>query len=746
MIKKKLFRDRQEARAGDFNEPQDFTQTSFDTLVADAITDDARYKGMTVTMASNTEVAISAGRLYNGGRMYDRTVSTNKSLIADLPVSQKRIVTVVAFGQTVQTDVEPRDFLIDLETGATEPQAVAMTEVRKAEIGYLTSSESVAPTPPAIASGQVKVADIVLTPTGIETITMSAETELGGLEGANANIRGLTTWRQTISPRVDALQSTLADVRGALRLKAESENVASVEKDMLALWSVLGLPPGVSGRDIDGFDDADKSDDAFETDEAYQLTDGVFFPSADDMAATLDLFNPIDSTVSKSGDGWLLPAHTNEAAIATADPTGTLNLSSYSSQTRTVKRFGWTYGLWATGTRWIHNRRLNERYYGTTFLTRNAGSEGWYYAYQRRHSYLRRVGYSSREVVNTTNYTGMTLAQTILSPRAMWITSIGLNFSGLDASGDLTLLITKVDKAGKPITGNTISETSVPYANLSASGETQVTIEPAFIEAGERLAIVLVTNGSHQHRTVTGVEDTQGVIYYGDGTGWQHTEDGRSLLFTLYAARFGQTTTEVRLGDINLAGGITDLTITAEEVAPAGTEVAFEYQYNGVWYPLDEADQLVTQTPSTVPLRAVFTGTTTLQPAFKTGAGKVAASISAASLIHYSTVIALPAASSEVYVELDLNWWDDAEDTIQVDLLDADDGDAVIASDSATAVEVTPILEEDGTTPTGMEDRRMRFAFTPTAIENFRIKITGSTTGNGDRPFGIAERIASWVI
>lgn len=766
MIKKTLFRDRQEARAEDFNAPQDYTQATLDHIVADAITLDARYKGLSVAQVSGTEITVGQGRLYDQGRVYDRDVLEQKNLIANLPVATLRIVTVVAFGQTIETNVEPRDFLIDLETGSTEPQAVAMTEIRRCQVGYLNSNESVSPTLPAVQSGQVKVAEVLLSPSGIVSITMSKETELGGLEGANTNIRDLTTWRHMISPRVDTLQSTLADVRDALKGKATLTRMIQTERNLSSVWRVLGLPSGVVGTASDQFVEKSQSDDAFAMDEAYLLNNGLFFPSADDVTTSLDLFNAIDTAVKKSMSGWVLPKHWHETALATAGPTGEINLSSYSVTTTEVQQYTTTQTVTQTATRTVRQREFENRDTGWAFLQAETGQSvngvpfgtaqnvaglaagGWDYVRdvieQVPYTYSVQVPVTrNRTVTSTKTVTGMEIAQTILSPRAMWLTKIGLNFTGLDSSGDLTLLLTRADASGRPDMKDVISETSVPYAALKTSQQTEIVIEPAFVEAGERIAIVIVTNGAHRHQTVSGVEDTQGSIFYGDDTGWKHTEDGKSFLFTLWAAHFERTNTELRLGDVNLSGGITDLRIATEEIMPAGTRLGFEYQFNGVWYPLEDGHQLVSQKPSTVPLRAIFTGTTTLQPALKTGADRVTGAISGTAMVHYSTLLSLPAASTEVYVDLDVHWWEAGEDTVTVELLNADDGDAVIAAVDTEVIEQVQIRNRDGN-ETGMEMQRRRFKFT-TSVQNFRIKITGGSTGNAQRPFGISERIMSWA-
>jgi len=232
---------------------------------------------------------------------------------------------------------------------------------------------------------------------------------------------------------------------------------------------------------------------------------------------------------------------------------------------------------------------------------------------------------------------------------------------------------------------------------------------------------------------------------HGDSSGFQQTEDGKSLFLTMYAAKFKRTRTEVRLLDVNLTGGVTDLEVATEQTMPEGTSVHYEYQYDGVWRPLTQLDALVANLPSTVPMRAVFSGTTSMQPAIQTGADRITAGQAGTSLTHYSTLRQLPAASSEIYVDLDVAFFDDANESVTVSILDADNSLAETTASSTTVLRTQPVTKDDGTS-TNMENRTVRFEFTPgTAVQNYHVKITGSTNSSAARPFVVAERTDSAV-
>lgn len=775
MMKKVLFRDRQEARAEDFNNAQDYTQTTLDHIVGDAITSDARYKGLAVTKVSGTEIAISAGRLYDAGRAYNRDVATQKDFLAELPVSQQKIMVVVAYGQTIETSVEPRDFLINIEDETTEPQSVAMTEARRCEIGYLSGSEGVSPAAPTVQAGQVKVAEVLLDATGIVAITMSDETRLGGLEGANTSIRDLRDWRGTIGPRVDALQSTLADVRATIATKASIADTIAMGEAIAHVRREAGLPSGVLDWAFDDFRDAGRTD-ATPVDAAYQLNGRLNFPDSGAVATSLDLFSAIDSKAKKTVAGLILPAFENVLAIETSMPTGALNLSSYTNVTTDTETYRTYKTVTRTGTRqegagWANvqsltvksaqgsagiqevtlNRdsknHLSREEWGARVeqwvddaTQQHGGVEDFSYATET-YSYQERVPTThTRQVASTQTYTGMTLAQTLLSPRLMWLTQIGLHFTDLDASGDVTVIVTGCDSSGHPNRLDVKSQTTVAHADLKRGEETLVTLEPALVEAGEKLAVMLVTQGSHKHAISTGVDAFQGEILYGDSTGWHDASDGNSAVISVYSAQFPRTRSEIRLLDVNLGGGISDLRVETETFAPQGTKVSFEYQIGGVWYPMAAGAQLVANLPSTVPVRMVLSGTTTMQPAVQSGPDRIEGSVAGTSLVHYSAARSLAAPSSNVAVEVVADLFDAANHTLTVELIDDDNAGAVVAAATAAVVSEIVYKRPDGSL-TAQKAVLHRAEFTPASIQNYRVRISGTTGGAAVRPFAVLERV-----
>ena len=132
MEKSVIYRDRQELQAADLNNTQAWGDEARRHLIGDAITSERLFTGLTVSGRSATELEVAVGRLYDGptGKVYALDVAQVQSVFAMLPLQDQKWVAVSVFGQEEDTSIEPRDFLIDLQTREVEPEAVAMQRRR----------------------------------------------------------------------------------------------------------------------------------------------------------------------------------------------------------------------------------------------------------------------------------------------------------------------------------------------------------------------------------------------------------------------------------------------------------------------------------------------------------------------------------------------------------------------------------------------------------------------------------------
>ncbi|MFP5442805.1 MAG: hypothetical protein ACLGIY_04260, partial [Betaproteobacteria bacterium] len=144
MEKSVIYRDRQELQAADLNNTQAWGDEARRHLIGDAITSERLFTGLTVSGRSATELEVAVGRLYDGptGKVYALDVAQVQSVFAMLPLQDQKWVAVSVFGVEEDTDVQPRDMLIDLQTREVEPEAVAMQRRRVATVHIAQGLES----------------------------------------------------------------------------------------------------------------------------------------------------------------------------------------------------------------------------------------------------------------------------------------------------------------------------------------------------------------------------------------------------------------------------------------------------------------------------------------------------------------------------------------------------------------------------------------------------------------------------
>ena len=721
MEKQVIFRDQQEFQAADPNNLQTFVSDTIKHAMHDAVSSAIHYTGLDVTpQSSNTALDIAAGRIYNAGQIYTLDQATTLDLFAELPLTTQKIVAVVAWGQTVETDIQPRDFLIDIAAGTTQPQAVAMQKLNQAVINIVPGVESASPQPPTIQSGTIAVALVTLDPTGITNIAMQAGNKLPNAADHEQRIKAQETWKGQAEPRISSIATDLSALANKTNNLAKLKTVTEIAGDVANLKQKLGLPATYSDFDADQFGDTSKSDTAH-LGYSARVANGILFDAAASALAPIDLFNPNDPAMFRDASGLVLPKFTNVAKLKTDGYAGDLSVSQYQTQSVTIRK--------QVSTEYTYHYGYTYNYYPYWYGNYYWGYYGWNYGYSvSSYGY-----YTSRQVTNyvpettTHSVNGALIAQTMLIANAMWLTQIGLQFTAIGATGDVNLLVVET-VGGKPDMEKAVAEVVIPVADLKQyPTETTVPIVPTLLEAGKRYALVMITQGAHRVATVDGNNFTQGTLFNGTDGDYFVGDLTKDLMFTLYAAKFDQSRTEVVLQEVSLSGGISDLDIRAKQVLPEGTSLDYEIQVGGKWYRLDDGTNHLLGNPGIVPLRAVFLGTEDLAPALVTGVDLLTASRPNLAGEHWSTVRTLPAPATSLLVELvvDANY-DPATDSCVATLEDAG------VSHAATLVESLP--EIGGAT-------RLRFHYTIAApgLSTYQVKIvTGRSSGS--TPFAVTER------
>jgi hypothetical protein len=715
MYKKVIYRDRQELQAKDLNNTQDFIAQSIESLITDAISNRYHYIGFEVTQNSSTEITVAPGRLYANGKVYISEQSLEFNIFQYLPMNTKKVVAVVVWGSETETDVEPRDFLIDVVQGTTEPRAVAMTHINKANVNLIPGVESVDPQPPTLQENVVPVAYIYLTTTGIEKITRVEEYVLPRLYETKADVVELKNWRALTEPRLISIVTDLSSLSKKTDGKADLKAVLELMADMARVKEKLNLPSTYHSYDADYFGNDAKID---KDNTVAKIFNGLLFPNAGEAKANLALFNPYDPNI-KRFDNLILPNFDLICKLETKGHSGDVSISKYQWQTYTLKKYTYYQWYWVYGWSWSCYWYWYYRYWYWY----------WYYYYWWYGWCGYWVAYPVTEYrLEATTHTinGAIVAQTFMISSPMWLAGLGLYFTQKDSNADIHIVICETE-GGKPVLQKTLTHVTLKPSDVQKyPAETIINLPPVFLKPG-RYAICFITQGDYRVATVSGQNYLQGTLFYGTDGDYFTGDLTKDIMFRLYAAQFKQARTEVQLQPVSLAGGITDLQIIAPAIVPEGTELIYEINVGGKWYPLKETGKL-SSAPDIVPLRVVMLGTADLQPALILTEQAITASRPAETFYATSTERVLSASRQNIDVQVLLHKFNPAKHTINCQLIDT------LSNTIYNPALVTTEQEDEGAL-------RKTFTFNISAgIQRYKIKLSGSRTSDAE-PYAIIERI-----
>lgn len=762
MESKVIFRDLMDNDPADHNALQDFAQRSLDNVVADAITPAQRYAGFTVTKTGPTTIRVAPGRLYSAGHVFARQTEYLQDFVTSLPVAGKKIIAVVVWGNEVDTDLRPREFLINEETRASEPRVVAVERARVANVQTAAGAEAPDPTPPLVDVAYTVVAHVLLTTTGIDTVTMIEANELPNLGEIAVEVDELQAWRRVAEPQISTLASDMSRLANQFKGGASQEMVGRVLSRLAVLEEQTGIPSNAADSDADFYLDADESE---LTDPNFlaKVEEGIRFAPEAQGESALQIFDPLNPrAVIKNG--IMFPAYDRELWLWAGPGSGEVQVSAYTYQShamvqKTMSRQRTRHGAefvvctnsdwWQTG-RYDPLRGVFEKD-GETFEAQlDLNGLPWVYTGDNRfHAPIRlrqiwvdtvTEPYWDRVVVDHT-VQGSQIAQTWLQGQDIWLDSIGLWFSRIPATGNVTFAVVEVSQYGLPDLTSALAVTTMTrdqIAARNAANETLVVFQPTYLQAGKRYALVVTSGADYWLATVAGDEGrVQGTFFYVLDGAYAQGDATKDLGMAIYRAKFRQPRTIVELSGLQLSGGILAIDILADTIVPASTTLSYEIQVGGIWYPLAAVDKYVLgqggNIPPLLPLRAVFNGTSDMQPCVKLLDSRVRVSRPRTVFRHITKQRTLPAASSQIRVIYRLEGWDDTYHTAACRLLTGAGFATEVLPSSVSEVVITDNPNGDPTI-----ERTAVFNL-GSAISSYKIDLRGTTT-TPQRVFHVAWR------
>jgi hypothetical protein len=321
-----------------------------------------------------------------------------------------------------------------------------------------------------------------------------------------------------------------------------------------------------------------------------------------------------------------------------------------------------------------------------------------------------------QDQTSTTSYNGVVVGQTIVAPRAGWVTGFNLFFTQIGATGNVQVLLCKT-KGGKPDLKRVLSQVTLNQADMKKYPlATHVALPPAMLQSGQRVALVLVTTGGH-YVAMADAGYTEGTFFWGTDGDYFMGDISKDMKFEMLMAKFRAPRTEIVLQNMSLAGGIGEIDIKTQQPKFDGTSMTYEIQVGGIWYPLspNSLGHLATQ-PDIVPVRAVFLGTSDIQPGLQLASNAIKVSRDNLSRTICSAAISTPA---KQYFQVDLlvDIWNASHNTLTMTLLTRP-GDTGSTYSTVTASSTSVVLVEDVGTK-----RRLRCTFNVgSAVTSYKVK------------------------
>lgn len=748
MQKNVIFRDYQEQQAQDHNDIQTYARAAFDSLVNDAVTATRRFAGFNAVKTAQTEVQIAAGRFYDAnGAVYARATTLTQSMTAYLPAVAKRIVSITAHGAETETDVEERDFLVDVETGRTEPDAVATTRSRDAVLSLALGTESADPQPPAISTGHVEVARIALDATQVVSVTMMTDNMVASTEGLDGRADALEAFRALIEPRVAALSSDLAAIAEQLKKKSTQFDMSRIYEDIARVKEATEIPDTASDYGADRFLTPDESDaeDAQQFGYDAMIMEGVRFPHANVDEFELDIFSANDPNAALS-NGLLLPAYSDVLKMAIDTYHSDLGIAQYGFQEHTLVqrdiarqriRYGGNF-TYCTNSQWWRSGVYDPathifRKDGETFeVLDNPDTHGGFTHWVRVRQFWTDEWTEHYWDLTTTdhNVTGAQVAQSFLNANDIWLTKVGFYLTVKAANEAVFLSVCEVVN-GLPDTTKLIAHVTVPHGDLAAGAWTRVSIPPTFLKGGKRYALLVTSNANHKIGMAYGQEYLDGTFFYSTDGAYYQGDLTKDMMLELWGARFAASQVVIELEALNLDGGIRDIDILAGMIVPESTAAIFEVQPggSGAWIALrKESLGALTGAPPLMRFRVRFDGTRDMQAGIKLTGSRCTVSRPKTAFTHISTEQTTAGPTDEIHVKLLLEDFSDTPHDVGCRLH--------ISSGWETA---DTIVTEELNAADGRYRRHYTFNL-GAPVSAFTIEITGSTNSAANT-FHVSERV-----
>ncbi|MFT4080746.1 hypothetical protein [Rhodomicrobium sp.] len=637
MTKVVHFSEAEVAESSDWENASLYAREGDEAIVGGAIGYPHHWAGHSISQTSAIEIAINPGALFTGGIVYrnEQPISVNLQLYLPLVTGDRRYVALLLRGEE-KTEQESRLFEVDADTEETVERMTPKTGLRQIVCVVQQGLTSPTPVKPVVAADQCCLGFVELSTTGIVAIEMDNARRVKTLYELDGRVEAVEADQAATNSRVKTLETDVANIASRLGDIPSPVVMRQIKRDVATFQRRISMPDEARAYGYDSGlvqDWWDKNHPSW----LARIREGIRFPWAAERDAQLALIDETAPDV-RFHNRLLMPAWTETMRLAIDGDGGSINISQQvhtevslvrREVSRTVTEVGETTTVCENNREWANY--VSRAEIGALF-TKNG--ETWQILdndggrnYGRGHVFYTVGKLIQRtvtdvywdEVTEQIGVNGSIYGQTWLCSQPMILTSVDLCFTRAATAGDVHLFICECDGSGAPRLDAVIANTTIAAALLT-TGWNKFSIRPSPLESGKRYAWFTVTTGNHALETVSGNKFAQGSQFHVTDGAWAQGSTTVDFAMRLNAASFASTRTVVEFQPLILENGMTDIRLLHAGWTLGGTALTWEIRPSDAdeWRPLNDTVGERTPLaglPPLVRLRAVFTGTTDLQPA-----------------------------------------------------------------------------------------------------------------------------------
>lgn len=769
MFKRVTWEIDQEGTEEDLGRMGQWPQQGISQLTGDLLVSGRMYKGFTALKTNVSAIEIAPGRIYDAGAMYAMEATLPLSLAEYVPLTAGQRVWVVLIGQGREEDgyTEGRKYEQEVpqSDGSFVVQQIVKTaaraKVRNAILQAYAGSPSLNPVKPSIPLGTVAIADILLSTSGIESVTMRTANEAPELDELAAAYTALLVRLSLVDQEMAGLRNDLAALARLLKSSVSRITVQAMQGDIAAIKDRLDIPDTGSPYSADNFLDERESDPA-NVDYKARVLEGIRFPAANQDKRPLALYNPNDGNLMHASAGIICPKYEVVEGIklwerAASTPLGGTVYQSMELTQMLMSRQETAYGDYfeiCTNSAWWQSGQ-----YDPIKGILRIGSETYQAAPDTNGQYSWALGHVMARVRKCWTTTvkepynvyapvshtiqGVMKSQSWLQSQERWSPGMRLAIESWSAGAEITAALVECGENGVPLPGRMLTKTTLAASQFKTFPEaTRFPWSiPVLLQAGKSYAYLFATTGdvtvayAEGQKFLSGnyFETTDGAFFVGDLT--------RDLCHVTEFCQFQLTQLTVLLQGINLDGGVHNIRIRNAEVVPENAKREFQLQVGGAWQkiaaPAGDDTLFGSGVTPYYDFRLVLTGTQWAMPILDMGASEVELFRADDDLRHISGVIAFGSSLDTVYVKATIGAWNAARHTIAARLLH---GAGYATLKTHDAVETKPVIGPDGLVRPDAVEKIWTFTFAAPGISACKIDLIG-TTNNPRVTFHVERRV-----